>query len=174
MLYTNKQKSNDGLRLIGYDPIDDRLIAESVNDLYITTTSYASHDLYNRAYRGMTVTVVNTNDIYICFDATPYKPNSVVDVNATNFKNYWKRVSMLADDSGTMPTIKIINDVITGGKYKITKLSNVAAGIYASYKLQYAKPGETTYNDIVDSFQMDVPEVEVVEEVHVCKAYMDD
>ena len=173
MLYKNIQDFNDGIRLKGQTPLDDRLVANDISDLYLAVATASTHDLYNRAYRGLTVTVVSTNDIYICTDATPYTPATVSVVKASNFGQYWKRVSMLADDEGTMPTIKIINDKITGGKYKIIKLSTPASGMFASYKLQYAKPGETTYADISGSIQMDIPELEVVDEVHVCKAYHD-
>lgn len=93
MLYTNIQKFNDGIRLYGQTPIDDRIVVSTVNDLYITTSGATNHDLYGRAYNGLVVSAADTGELYVCLNADPYTPGNVTTVNRQNFYDYWLQVS---------------------------------------------------------------------------------
>ena len=61
MLYTNIQKFNDGIRLSGQTPLDDRVVFETVNDLYISTGTATTHELYGRAYVGLIAAAADTD-----------------------------------------------------------------------------------------------------------------
>lgn len=172
-MYTNVQKFNDGLRIQGQVPVDDRLYLDSLQNLYITTASYNSCPLYGRAYKGMIVVLGDTNDVLVCKNAEPYTPGKLTtsnSVNATNYLTYWKDITdkskMVDGDS-----IKVVQDKFTGTLYKINKLE-APTGVYASYALAVKTPGSTSYVSLTDT-KIDIPELEVVDEVHVCKAYQD-
>ena len=230
MLYTNIQKFNDGIRLSGQTPLDDRIVIESVRDFYIGTNK-SSHDLYGRAYAGLLVAEASTGELYSCVNPAPYTPGNQDTVTADNYRNYWKSVgkelydyvhgsvdpsidrldgsvnilfnynraeniveatdgalsveySYVAGKYGNHysisakvddDTVRIINDKITGGKYRLTKLaeSQLPEGMFSSYRLSYMGPGESSYTDLTNT-QIDIPKVQVVDQVHVCKAIYND
>lgn len=206
MLYTNIQKFNDGIRLYGQTPLDDRIVLSTVDDLYIATGSATSHELYGRAYNGLVVSAADTGELYVCLNAEPYTPGMVTTVNRSNLHTYWLQVgkelydyvhgpvdssidrldgsvnilsaydraeNLVEGQNGAIDvtyeyiaeregnkytisakvdddTIRIISDQITGGKYKLTKLSEsqLPQGIFSSYRLSYQGPGETSYSDL--------------------------
>ena len=238
MLYINIQKFNDGIRLSGQTPLDDSVVFETVNDLYISTGTATTHELYGRAYVGLIAAAADTGELYVCLNADPYTPGLVSTVNSMNFRTYWQWVGRelyeyvhgpvdssirtinsslerinssvnrlhdydcsetlveAADGAITVTydyvssidgnkyaigvnvdndTVKIVNDEITGGKYKLTKLdeSQLAEGVYSSYRLAYKAADRNTYVDFTD-VQIDIPKLSVVDQVHVCKAIYDD
>lgn len=69
-------------------------------------------------------------------------------------------------------TIKIVDDKIVGGKFRIVKLDSVANdNILASYKLSYKAPGASDYSYEYDddNITIDIPKDFVLNEVHICK-----
>ena len=67
-------------------------------------------------------------------------------------------------------TIKLVDDVLTGSEYKITKqeIGNLETGVFASYKLSIKRPGAEEYEDLEQS--IDVPKAQILKETYVCKA----
>lgn len=176
MKYSDRSKFppidyQNGIYLNGQVPLDERDVATTINDLFVSENNRGAATLYGRAYVGMKVTIANpsTNDfnIYICKNADPYTPgSSSTTVNAQNYTQYW-RPSVKTDEDA----IKIIDDTITGGKYKLTRVDakTLSDGIWASYRLSYKGPGASSYTDLTDT-QIDIPELDILEEVHICKA----
>lgn len=119
--YTNKIIFQDGIYVNGETPLDDRLVLNSFSDLYITKGSGSSCILYQRAYKGMQITIMNDGDPkeLILRDVTPYQKANAVTVNASNYEDYW--VLMGAD----------ITERIDGLE---TTLKNADASIIAAYK----------------------------------------
>lgn len=170
-MYINKQKFNDGLSIQGQVPVDDRLYLDSLQDLMITLASASSSKLYSRAYKGMTVVIGDTNDILICTNADPYTPGKLTSqnpVSMTTYLTYWKDVTdktkMVDGDS-----IKVISDKLTGTLYRMEKLNvSTGSGLYSSYALSVKTPGASAYTLMTP--HIDIPELQVVNDVHVCKA----
>ena len=209
MKYSDRSKFppidyQNGIYLNGQVPLDERSVAATINDLYVNPSNRGASTLYGRAYVGMPVTIVETNQILICKNADPYTPgNSATTVNDDNFTTYWQPplseilsanaagtgggidVSTLKSEltgqdiysigakvDGT--NIKIVNDKITGGSYKLTRVDShtLEDGIWASYRLSYKGPDASSYTDLTDT-QIDIPELDILEEVHICKATYD-
>ena len=176
-MYTNKQIFNDGIRFQGQVPADDRTYIDSLSDLYITPATQTSSNLYGRAYKGLVV-VVGTSDgsdanILVCKKATPYNPGSTESVSATNYLTYWRDITDKTKMVNTDRGIKVIQDKFTGTLWKINKIANPASGVFASYALAAMAPDGNTYVNVSGSAQIDIPELEVVDDVHVCKATYD-
>ena len=176
-MYTNKQIFNDGIRFQGQVPADDRTYIDSLSDLYITPATQTSSALYGRAYKGLIV-VVGTSDgsdanILVCKKATPYNPGSTESVSATNYLTYWRDITDKTKMVDASRGIKVIQDKFTGTLWKINKIANPATGVFASYALAAMAPDGNSYVNVSGSAQIDIPELEVVDDVHVCKATYD-
>lgn len=119
--YTNKIIFQDGIYVNGETPLDDRLVLNSFSDLYITKGSGSSCILYQRAYKGMQITIMNDGDPkeLILRDVTPYQKANAVTVNANNYEDYW--VLMGADITERIDELE-------------TTLKNADASITAAYK----------------------------------------
>ena len=171
-MYTNKQIFNDGIRFNGQVPADDRMYLDSLEQLYITTSTYTSSQLYGRAYKGLIVVIGQTNNVLVCKNAEPYTPGRITPsnpVNSATYLTYWKDItdkSKMVDGN----SIKVVQDKFTGTLYKINKITNPPTGVYASYALAVKTPGASEYVNLIDSFQIDIPELQVVNDIHVCKA----
>ena len=176
-MYTNKQIFNDGIRFQGQVPADDRTYIDSLSDLYITPATQTSSNLYGRAYKGLIVVIGTPDDsdanVLVCKKATPYKPGSTESVSATNYLTYWRDITDKTKMVNTERGIKVIQDKFTGTLWKINKIANPASGVFASYALAAMAPDGNTYVNVSGSAQIDIPKLEVVDEVHVCKATYD-
>ena len=92
MKYTNKQLLNDGFRIKGQVPADDRTVFSSATELYVSPSNRGEDTLFNRAYVGLKVTIENEGfSSYVCIDAEPYTPGSTTVVNVGNWENYWQK-----------------------------------------------------------------------------------
>ena len=176
-MYKNKQIFNDGIRFQGQVPADDRTYIDSLSDLYITPATQTSSNLYGRAYKGLIV-VIGTSDgsdanVLVCKKATPYNPGSTESVSATNYLTYWRDITDKTKMVNAERGIKVIQDKFTGTLWKINKIDNPATGVFASYALAAMAPDGNTYVNVSGSAQIDIPELEVVDDVHVCKATYD-
>lgn len=89
--YTNKIIFQDGIYVNGETPLDDRLVLNSVSDLYITAGK-KDCVLYQRAYKGMQITIFDNGEPkeFILKDITPYQKANAVTVNASNYNTYWE------------------------------------------------------------------------------------
>ena len=176
-MYKNKQIFNDGIRFQGQVPADDRQYIDSLSDLYITPATQTSSNLYGRAYKGLIVVIGTSDDsdanVLVCKKATPYKPGSTESVSATNYLTYWRDITDKTKMVNTERGIKVIQDKFTGTLWKINKIANPATGVFASYALAAMAPDGNTYVNVSGSAQIDIPELEVVDDVHVCKATYD-
>ena len=92
MKYTNKQLFNDGLRIKGQVPADDRTVLGAVSELYVSASNRGDDTLFNRAYVGLKVTIEGEDFAsYVCVNADPYTPGSTIEVKASNWKTYWHK-----------------------------------------------------------------------------------
>jgi phage host-nuclease inhibitor protein Gam len=92
MKYTNKQLLNDGLRIKGQVPADDRTVLGAVSELFVSPSNRGDDTLFNRAYVGLKVTIEGDDFAsYVCVDAGPYTPGSTAEVKNSNWKNYWHK-----------------------------------------------------------------------------------
>ena len=95
MKYTNKQLFNDGLRIKGQVPTDDRTVLSDVTELFVSPSNRGEDTLYNKAYRGLVVTIENdgANEYtsYVCVNADPYTPGNDIEVGGNNWTQYWHK-----------------------------------------------------------------------------------
>ena len=158
-IYTNTTSLQNAFHIEFNKPLDDRMSHESVDSFLISKSNPTACPLYKKAYVGMPVSVLNEDRtaalLYVCKDATPYifqgagKPGAA-DVTAETIGNYWTLMS--------------------GGEYKLVKLSTANNGMLATYKMQYKAPGKDTFSDISGADAIDIPKDYLLKEVHLCKA----
>lgn len=158
-IYTNTTSLQNAFHIEFNKPLDDRMSQESVNSFLIDKSDPTACPLYKKAYVGMPVSVLNADRtaalLYVCKDATPYifqgagKPGAA-DVTAETINKYWTLMS--------------------GGEYKLVKLSQANNGMLATYKMQYKAPGKKTFSDISGADSIDIPKDYLLKEVHLCKA----
>ena len=158
-IYTNTTSLQNAFHIEFNKPLDDRMSHESVESFLINKTNPTACPLYKKAYVGMPVSVLSADRsaalLYICKDATPYifqgdgKPGAA-DVTTETIGNYWTQMS--------------------GGEYKLVKLSTANDGMLATYKMQYKAPGKDSFADLVGGASIDIPKDYLLKEVHLCKA----
>ena len=158
-IYTNTTSLQNAFHIEFNKPLDDRMSHNSVESFLINKSNPTACPLYKKAYVGMPVSVLNADRtaalLYVCKDATPYifqgagKPGAA-DVTAETIGNYWTLMS--------------------GGEYKLVKLSTATDGMLATYKMQYKAPGKDSFSDIVGGASIDIPKDYLLKEVHLCKA----
>lgn len=100
--YTNNQIFQSGIQFNTQFPLDDRLVLNGWESLYISTSSsspyyYNNADtLYGKAYSGMPVIIhiTGSNDVYLLIlkNAEPYTPGHVSNITADNYKTYWELI----------------------------------------------------------------------------------
>lgn len=98
-VYINNKKLNNGFSALGQFPLDDRSVLRSLTGIFIDESNPKACPLYNLAYLGMSISVVEGDgteenervvSTIILKDATPYTPGKVVTVNRDNYRTYWK------------------------------------------------------------------------------------
>ena len=70
-------------------------------------------------------------------------------------------------------TIKLVNNALAVGQYKIEKADTASDGFLASYKLKYKAPGSSSWVDVSGGNLIDIPKDFVLKSVHICKASYD-
>ena len=70
-------------------------------------------------------------------------------------------------------TIKLVNNALAVGQYKIEKAGTATDGFLASYKLKYKAPGSSSWVDVSGGNMIDIPKDFVLKSVHICKASYD-
>lgn len=96
-LYDNALLTNNGFRMIGQMPIDDRAVWAYKSDIFVDGENPKSASLFNKAYTGIQIVVKeeNTVTLMVCKNAEPYTPGYNITVNEDNYKEYW---SILGSD----------------------------------------------------------------------------
>lgn len=139
-IYTNIRKLNNGFSALGQFPLDDRFVLNSLTDIFINESNPKDCPLYNRAYLGMTISVVEGDgteenervvSTIILKDAAPYTPGKVVTVNIDNYRDYWKVEGKDLEEY----LLAVIDDAVAALNSSINDLStNVNAHLDASIK----------------------------------------
>lgn len=129
-LYNGGYTYPNGISVAAGKPLDDRLVLNSVEDLYInSSTRNAGTAVLNKiAYTGMLVIIANNGNPYVVLlkNSEPYENGSTTEVNASNYTTYWTIVGKSVEDyiSGTIdPSInKLETEIAQHGN----KLNNYA------------------------------------------------
>ena len=139
-VYINNKKLNNGFSALGQFPLDDRSVLDSLTDIFIDESKPKDCPLYNRAYLGMTINVVEGDGTeeneriattIILKDAAPYTPGKVVTVNSANYRTYWKVEGKDLEEY----LLGVIDDAVASLNSSINDLStNVSNHIDASIK----------------------------------------
>lgn len=99
-IHINDIVVNNGLSLKGNTALDDRLVWEGFDSLYVNENDPDSCPLYRQAYQGMIIIMFDYVDSekksYLMFlkDASPYIPGMGGSVTADNYLNYWRQDSV--------------------------------------------------------------------------------
>lgn len=99
-IHINDIVVNNGLSLKGNTALDDRLVWEGFDSLYVYEESPESCPLYGQAYEGMIIIMFAVVDgerkSYMMFlkDASPYIPGMGGSVTAENYLDYWRQDSV--------------------------------------------------------------------------------
>ena len=109
-------------------------------------------------YVGSNTNVTNNGGITV----TPSKDASSV--------GYSYGLSVNVDDD----TVKLVDDTLEVGQYKIERCDVPTDDFLVSYKLMYKAPGSSSWIDVTDGNMIDIPKDFVLKSVHICKAYYDD
>ena len=115
-IYKNKTKTNNGLHPVGQGPLDDRSVFDLQSDLYINNAFAKQHALYNRAYKGMQVTVfdpsINNKAVQlVLYNPAPYTPGGTESVNEDNFEDYWTICGNVVEKYITEVVDTSLNDI---------------------------------------------------------------
>ena len=107
-LYNGGYTYPNGISVAAGKPLDDRLVLNSVEDLYInSSTRNAGAAVLNKiAYTGMPVIIANNGNPYVLLlkNSEPYENGSTTEVNASNYTTYWTIPGKSVEDyiSGTI------------------------------------------------------------------------
>ena len=129
-LYNGGYTYPNGISVAAGKPLDDRLVLNSVEDLYInSSTRNAGTAVLNKiAYTGMPVIIANNGNPYVVLlkNSEPYENGSTTEVNASNYTTYWTIVGKSVEDyiSGTIDPS--INKLETEIARHSNKLNNYA------------------------------------------------
>ena len=129
-LYNGGYTYPNGISVAAGKPLDDRLVLNSVEDLYInSSTRNAGTAVLNKiAYTGMPVIIANNGNPYVLLlkNSEPYENGSTTEVNASNYTTYWAIPGKSVEDyiSGTIdPSInKLETEIVLHGN----KINNYA------------------------------------------------
>ena len=101
-LYDNPISVNNGIKLDGPAPWDDRLVLESIETVFVEEGAESNCTLYGNAYKGMPVSVYAEDGhvlVLILQNDAPYIQGAHIRVDAENYLNYWVSSDKLLDDA---------------------------------------------------------------------------
>lgn len=120
-IHINDIVVNNGLSLRGNTPLDDRLVWEGFDSLYVYEETPETCPLYGQAYQGMIIIMLDTvgdekkSYLMFLYDASPYIPGMGGTVTPENYLNYWRQDSIDYDKilrfvsgHGTTDTDKVV------------------------------------------------------------------
>ena len=120
-IYNNPIPVNNGVRLNGPAPLDDRLVLSDISDVYINAGTPNDCVLYGKIYKGAQITVYESipgSDKkqaieLILEDDSPYIMGHPITVNAANIYQYWKNAAKDAHDESVYNTYYHRTDAAT-------------------------------------------------------------
>ena len=121
-VYNNPIPVNNGVRLNGPAPLDDRLVLSDISDVYISAATPKDCILYGKIYKGAQITVYETilgTDKkkaveLILEDDSPYIiSDDPITVNASNIYQYWRNNAKEAHDESVYNTYYHRTDAAT-------------------------------------------------------------
>ena len=129
-LYNGGYTYPNGISVAAGKPLDDRLVLNSVEDLYInSSTRNAGTAVLNKiAYTGMPVIIANNGNPYVLLlkNSEPYENGSTTEVNASNYTTYWTIVGKSVEDYISRTIDPSINKLETEIAQHGNKLNNYA------------------------------------------------
>lgn len=106
-LHHNPIPVNNGVRLNGPAPIDDRFVIEDVADVFVNAASVETAkacELYGKIYKGANIVAMGFSAAeksepvtMILIDDTPYVQGKLQNVTAQNYTDYWKIIDHKID-----------------------------------------------------------------------------
>ena len=145
-IYNNPVSVNNGVKLNGPAPVDDRLQLDNLSDIFVNASNPEECTLYGNIYQFAPV-VVGDAQLLILKDITPYLQGNNVTVNEENYLDYWKPLEMFdrGSDSDSRSTISPIGNLPKGttiGQLKKMTFSEILKQIlfefYAPHKISNA------------------------------------
>lgn len=114
-IYNNPVSVNNGVKLNGPAPVDDRLQLDNLSDIFVNDSNPEECTLYGNIYQFAPV-VVGGAQLLILKDITPYLQGNNVTVNEENYLDYWKPLEMFdrGSDSDSRSTISPIGNLPSG------------------------------------------------------------
>ena len=145
-IYNNPVSVNNGVKLNGPAPVDDRLQLDNLSDIFVNASNPEECTLYGNIYQFAPV-VVSDAQLLILKDITPYLQGNNVTVNEENYLDYWKPLEMFdrGSDSDSRSTISPIGNLPKGttiGQLEKMTFSEILKQIlfefYAPHKISSA------------------------------------
>lgn len=100
-IYNNAISVNHGLKLDGPAPLDDRLVVDTMNDIYVDASNPEDCPFYGNLYAGAPIVVIENGEakFLILMNDEPYREGIKITVSAQNYLNYWKSIDKELYDS---------------------------------------------------------------------------
>ena len=121
-IYDNPINVNNGVKVIGPAPLDDRLQLENLEDIFISEDNPEDCTLYGNIYKFAQV-VVNGGVVLVLKDETPYLQGNNITVNEQNYLEYWRSV-----DSEIINNLYFNGEGAPDTQQMITSVGNLPAG----------------------------------------------
>lgn len=121
-IYNNPVSVNNGVKLNGPAPVDDRLQLDNLSDIFVNASNPEECTLYGNIYQFAPV-VVSDAQLLILKDITPYLQGNKVTVNEQNYLNYWKSFDKEIYDS-----MYFDGGSDSDSRYTITPTGNLPSG----------------------------------------------
>lgn len=121
-IYDNPIPVNNGVKVIGPAPQDDRLQLENLSDIFVNAGSPERCTLYGNIYQFATVVVADAQ-LLILKDVTPYLQGNKITVNEQNYLNYWKSF-----DKEIFDSMHFDGGSDPDSQYTITPTGNLPSG----------------------------------------------
>ena len=121
-IYNNPVSVNNGVKLNGPAPVDDRLQLDNLSDIFVNASNPEECTLYGNIYQFAQV-VVGDAQLLILKDVTPYVQGNNVTVNEQNYLNYWKSF-----DEEIYNAMYFDGGSDSDSRYTITPIGNLPSG----------------------------------------------
>lgn len=123
--YNNAISVNHGLTLNGPTPLDDRIVLDGLESVYVNPSNPEACTLYGNIYRGAIISVQESGEmnLMVLNDDTPYQQGKKIAVTEANYLDFWKSLNKEIEAS----------DIFDGGgspdsQSTITPTGNLPAG----------------------------------------------
>ena len=170
-IHINDIVVNNGLSLRGNTPLDDRLVWEGFDSLYVYEETPEECPLYGQAYQGMIIIMLDTvgdekkSYLMFLYDASPYIPGMGGTVTPENYLNYWRQDSIdyekilrFVSGHGTIDTdnelqftyqhINTCGELKTGSCHSVPRTENGKLRFYESWQWTSGPSGTSIIEEI--------------------------